>query len=139
MRTKHVLSADDAAKIIAGCKAEAEKNKWPVSVAVVDDSGRILSQIRFDGAGYGTPDVAFRKAQTSAMTRAPSADAEKLTIQRPSMLSLTDRLPLMGGVPVMFENECLGAVGVSGVLSEQDEQVAKAGVISAKFKSHQLP
>lgn len=128
MKTKTVLTAEDAAAITAACKAEADQNGWKMSVAVVDDGGRLLSLVRFDGAGYATANVALSKAETSAMNRAPSAAAEKLALDRPTMLALRDRLALQGGLPALKDGECLGAVGVSGGLSPQDEQVAKAGL-----------
>jgi glc operon protein GlcG len=128
MKTKTVLTADDAATITAACKAEADRNGWKMSIAVVDDGGRLLSVNRFDGAGYGTANVALRKAETSAMNRTPSAAAEKMAIERLSMLALADRLPLQGGLPAIKDGECIGAVGASGGLSTQDEQVAKAGL-----------
>jgi len=128
MKTRSVLTADDAALISAACQAEAIRNGWAMSVAVVDDGGRVISQIRYDGAGYATPDVALRKAQTSAMNRKPSAAAEQATLERLTMLAFNDRLPLQGGLPVMVDGQCAGAVGVSGGLSPQDEQVAQAGI-----------
>ncbi len=133
MKAKTVLTAADAARITSACKAEAERNGWAVSVAVVDDSGRLLSLVRFDGAGYGTPNVALRKAETSAMNRKPSAVAETATLERVTMLALNDRLPLQGGLPVMLNGECIGAVGVSGVLSAQDEAIAEIGLTSLQL------
>lgn len=128
MKTKIVLSAEDAAAITAGCQAEAARNKWAMSVAIVDDSGRLLSLIRSDGASYATADVALHKAETAAMNGKPSADAEQQVLDRPSMLALNDRLALQGGLPAMKDGACVGAVGVSGGLSPQDEQVATAGL-----------
>jgi len=128
MKTKTILSAEDAAAITAACQAEAGKNNWAMSVAVVDDSGRLLSLIRSDGAGYATSGVALHKAETSAMNRTPSVAAEKQALDRPSMLALRDRLALQGGLPAIKDGACVGAVGVSGGLSPQDEQVAAAGL-----------
>ena len=128
MITKTVLDAADAAAITAACQIEAQKNGWAMSVAVVDDGGRLLSLVRSDGAGYATANVALRKAETAAMNRTPSAAAEKLAIDRPTMLALDDRLPLQGALPAMKDGKCAGAVGVSGGLSPQDEQVAAAGL-----------
>lgn len=134
MKTRPVLTADDAAIISAACKAEADRNGWAMSVAVVDDGGHVLSQIRYDGAGYATPDVALRKAQTSAMNRKPSMAAEQATLERLTMLAFNDRLPLQGGLPVIVDGLCAGAVGVSGGLSPQDEQVAQAGIVALGLK-----
>jgi uncharacterized protein GlcG (DUF336 family) len=128
MITKTVLDASDAVAITAACQAEAAKNGWAMSVAVVDDSGRLLSVVRSDGAGYATANVALRKAETAAMNRQPSAAAEKLAADRPTMLALDDRLALQGALPAMKDGKCVGAVGVSGGLSPHDEQVAAAGL-----------
>lgn len=128
MRSKQVVTAEDAARISAACRQEADRNGWPVSVAVVDDGGHVLSLIRFDGAGYATPTTALRKAQTSAMTRKPSGAAEAATADRLTMLALSDRMPIQGALPILIDGECVGAVGVSGVTSAQDEQIAQAGI-----------
>lgn len=128
MKTKPVLTPDDAAAIQAACKAEAERNGWAVSVAVVDDGGHVLSVVRLDGAGYATPDVALRKARTSAMNRKPTAAAEEATLGRLTMLAFGDRLPLQGALPVLVDGDCAGAVGVSGVASADDERIARAGI-----------
>lgn len=128
MRTKPVLTAEDAAKISAACKAEAERCGWLVSVAVVDDGGHVLSLIRHEGAAYATPEVALRKARTAAMNRRPTAAAEEATLKRLTMLAFNDRLPLQGALPVMVDGQCAGAVGVSGAASPEDEQVARAGI-----------
>lgn len=106
----------------------ADQQGLAVSVAVVDDGGHVLSQIRYDGAGYATPNVALRKAQTAAMNRKPSAAAEKATLDRLTMLAFNDRLPLQGGLPVLVDGQCAGAVGVSGGTSAEDEHVAQAGI-----------
>jgi glc operon protein GlcG len=128
MITKTVLDAADAAAITAACQEEARKCGWAMSIAVVDDGGRLLSLIRSDGAGYATANVALRKAETAAMNRLPSASAEKLAADRLTMLALDDRLALQGALPAMKDGKCAGAVGVSGGLSPQDEQVAAAGL-----------
>jgi glc operon protein GlcG len=128
MIIKTVLDAADAARITAACQEEARNNGWAMSIAVVDDSGRLLSLIRSDGAGYATADVARRKAETAAMNRKSSADAEKMALDRLSMLALNDRLALQGGLAAMKDGQCIGAIGVSGGLSPQDEQVAAAGL-----------
>lgn len=128
MKIKTVLTAADAAAISAGCQAEATRNHWAMSVAVVDDSGRVMSLIRSEGAGYATANVALHKAETAAMNGTPSAAAEKQVIDRPSMLTLHDRLALQGGLPALKGGVCIAAVGVSGGLSPQDEQVAAAGL-----------
>ena len=102
-------------------------NNWNVSIAVVDDAGYLLYFERLDGAGPMTAEVAMQKAITSARTRRPSKFWEDRIKERPSFLKFPGVLPLQGGVPVMYQNECVGAIGVSGVQSHEDEQIASAG------------
>jgi uncharacterized protein GlcG (DUF336 family) len=127
MRNKPSLTASDVQKMVAACKNEATKNKWNVSIAVVDDAGYLLYLERLDGAGPVTAEVAMEKAITSARTRRPSKFWEDRIKERPSFLKFPGVLPLQGGVPVMYQNECVGAIGVSGVQSHEDEQIANAG------------
>jgi uncharacterized protein GlcG (DUF336 family) len=127
MRTKPALTASDVQKMVAACKSEATKNKWNVSIAVVDDAGYLLYLERLDGAGPVTAEVATQKAVTSARTRRPSKFWEDRIKERPSFMKFPGVLPLQGGVPVMYQNECVGAIGVSGVQSHEDEQIANAG------------
>ncbi len=127
MRTKPALTASDVQKMVAACKSEATKNKWNVSIAVVDDAGYLLYLERLDGAGLVTAEVATQKAVTSARTRRPSKFWEDRIKERPSFMKFPGVLPLQGGVPVLYQNECIGAIGVSGVQSHEDEQIANAG------------
>jgi glc operon protein GlcG len=127
MRNRPALTASDVQKMVAACKNEATKNKWNVSIAVVDDAGYLLYFERLDGAGPMTAEVAMEKALTSARTRRPSKFWEDRIKERPSFLKFPGVLPLQGGVPVMYQNECVGAIGVSGVQSHEDEQIASAG------------
>jgi glc operon protein GlcG len=127
MRNKPSLTASDVQKMVAACKNEATKNKWNVSIAVVDDAGYLLYLERLDGAGPVTAEVAMEKAITSARTRRPSKFWEDRIKERPSFMKFPGVLPLQGGVPVMYQNECVGAIGVSGVQSHEDEQIAGAG------------
>jgi len=127
MRTKPALTASDVQKMVAACKSEATKNKWNVSIAVVDDAGYLLYLERLDGAGLVTAEVATQKAVTSARTRRPSKFWEDRIKERPSFMKFPGVLPLQGGVPVLYQNECVGAIGVSGVQSHEDEQIANAG------------
>ena len=127
MRNQPTLTAADVQKMVAACKNEATKNKWSVSIAVVDDGGYALYLERLDGAGPVTAEVATEKAITSARTRRPTKFWEDRIKDRPSFLKFPGVLPLQGGVPVMYQNECVGAIGVSGVQSHEDEQIANAG------------
>ena len=128
MRNKPCLTASDAQKIVAACKVEAEKNKWNVSIAVVDEGGYLLHLERLDGAQGQSAGIALLKAQTSAAARNFTKALEDVVKERPATGSFPGRLAVQGGVPIMHQGECVGAVGVSGVKSHEDEQVAKAGV-----------
>jgi glc operon protein GlcG len=127
MRTKQCLTAADVKKILAACETEAAKNKWAVSISIVDDGGFLLGLARMDGASAITAEVATGKARTSAMTKRPSKFFEDRVKERPGFASFPAGILIQGGLPIMHENECVGAIGVSGVQSHEDEQVAQAG------------
>jgi glc operon protein GlcG len=128
MRTKPCLTSADAQKMMAACKAEAEKNKWKVSIAIVDDAGVLLHLERMEGAGPTTPEVAHGKARTAALTKQPTKLWEERVKERPAFLNYPAGLSIWGGVPIIYQNECVGAIGVSGVQSQDDEKIASAGV-----------
>ncbi len=128
MRNKPALTAVDVHKMMAACRDEAAKNKWNVTIAVVDDAGFLLHLERLDGAGPMTAEVAASKARTAAVTRRPTKAWEDMVKDRPAFLKFPENLPIQGGVPIMHQGDCVGAIGVSGVQSHQDEQVANAGV-----------
>lgn len=128
MRTKPSLTSSDAQKMMAACKAEAVAQGWAVSIAIVDEGGYLLLFDRMDGAGLLTPEVAIRKARTAALSRAPTKNLEDRLRERPSFLKLPEYLPLQGGMPIKVQSDCIGAIGVSGVQSHEDEQIANAGV-----------
>jgi uncharacterized protein GlcG (DUF336 family) len=128
MRTKPCLTSSDVQKMAAACKAEAEKNKWSVTIAIVDDAGVLLYLDRMDGASSTTAEVATAKAKTSAITRRPSKFWEDRIKERPAFLNFPGVLQIQGGLPIMYQGECVGAIGVSGVQSQEDEQIAKAGI-----------
>lgn len=127
MRTKTTLAADDAKKMIEAAKAEAAKNNWLVSIAVVDDAGMLIHLERMDGAGPQSPEVATLKAKTAALSGAPTKALEDIVKDRPAVALFPGRLPVQGGVPVMHGGACVGGIGVSGVKSHEDEIVAIAG------------
>jgi glc operon protein GlcG len=123
MRTKQCLTSPDVKKILAACEAEAAKNKWAVSISIVDDGGFL----RMDGAAAITAEVATGKARTSAMTKRPSKFFEDRVKERPGFATFPAGILIQGGLPIVHETECVGAIGVSGVQSHEDEQVAQAG------------
>jgi len=130
MKTKHVLTADDVKKILAAAEAEALANKWAVSIAVVDDGGHLLGLLRLDGAPAISAHIAPAKANTAALGRRESKVYEEVINNgRTSFLSVpTVHGMLEGGVPVVVEGETIAAVGVSGVKSNEDAQIARAGI-----------
>ena len=128
MRTKRALSLSDARKILEAARVEAEQRKWNVSIAVVDDGGFLLALERLDGAPPQSPEIATRKAWTSAMVRLPTKTVEDMVKERPGLLGFPGQLRVQGGLPIQVEGECVGAVGVSGAASHEDEQVARAGL-----------
>ena len=128
MRTKPCLTSADVKKMMAAAMAEAGKNNWKVTVAIVDDGGFMLHLERMDGAAVTTAEVAVGKARTSALTRRPSKDFEERVKERPAFIAFPAGLFIQGAVPIMHQNECVGAIGVWGVQSFEDEQIARAGI-----------
>jgi glc operon protein GlcG len=113
--------------MMAACKAEAQKNKWNVSIAILDDAGTLLLFERLDGAGPATAEVAQGKAIASVMTKRPSKFLEDRLKDRPGFLKFPAGIPIQGGIPLLHQGDCVGAIGVSGVQSHEDEQIANAG------------
>jgi len=128
MRNRPCLTLADVKKMLAACEAEAAKNKWAVAISIVDEGGFLLGFERMDGAPTISAEVSMGKARTSAMTRRPSKVFEDRVKERPAFVSFPAGILIQGGVPIMHQNECVGAIGVSGVQSHEDEQVALAGV-----------
>ncbi len=125
---RKTLSLEAANKIIAGAIAEARANNWLVDIAVVDEGGHLLSFQRMDGALIGSIDVAIGKARTASLFKRPTKVLEEVAKTRPGILTLPNGVLMQGGVPVVVNGQTVGAVGVSGVTSQQDEQVAEAGI-----------
>ncbi|WP_428425261.1 GlcG/HbpS family heme-binding protein [Methylibium sp.] len=130
MQTKPVLALDDIKRIAAAAEAEALANQWAVTIAVVDDGGHLLWLQRLDGAAPVSAHIAPAKAHTAALGRRESRVYEEVINQgRTSFLSApTIAGMLEGGVPILVQGQCVGAVGVSGVKSNEDAQIARAGI-----------
>jgi glc operon protein GlcG len=130
MKNKPVLELADVKTIAAAAEAEALKNNWAVSIAIVDDGGHLLHFQRLDGAAAISSHIAPAKAHTAAMGRRESKVYEDIINGgRYSFLSAPNLQGMLeGGVPIMKDGQCLGAVGVSGVKSTEDAQIAKAGM-----------
>jgi uncharacterized protein GlcG (DUF336 family) len=130
MKTKHTLESSDLKLIAAAAEAEALKNNWTVSIAIVDDGGHLLHFNRLDGAPVMSATMAPAKAHTAAMGKRESKVYEDLINgPRVAFLSAPNLQGMLeGAVPIMKDGQCLGAVGVSGVKSTEDAQIAKAGI-----------
>jgi len=130
MNSKPSLTLEDVKRIAAAAEAEASANKWAVSIAIVDDGGHLLWLQRLDGAAPISAQIAPNKARTSALGRRESRIYEEMINQgRVSFLSAPGLEALLeGGVPIMVQGHCVGAVGVSGVKSTEDAQIARAGI-----------
>lgn len=130
MNTRPTLTAADARTIAAAAEHEALANGWAVSIAVVDDGGHVWWLQRLDGAPPISAEIAPAKARTAALGRRESKVYEDMINQgRVSFLSAPVLHGMLeGGVPIMVEGQCVGAVGVSGVRSSEDAQIARAGI-----------
>ena len=128
MQTKPVLTMSETSRILQAARAEAEKHKWPVAIAVVDDGGHLLGMLRLDDSSPISSEMAIGKARTSAVGRRESRLYEELVNNgRIAFLSAPLVATLEGGVPVVVDGQVVGAVGVSGMKSGEDAQVATAG------------
>lgn len=129
MKSRVALEAEDVQAALEAAKVEAVKNGWVVSIAVVDDGGHALGFLRLTDATPLSAQIAFGKARTAAISRRESRFYEDVVKNgRTAFLSVTDVTTLEGGVPILIGGQCVGAVGVSGVRSDQDAQIANAGV-----------
>jgi len=127
MKTKPCLTLDDCRKMIAACEAEARKHNWNVAIAILDDGGHLLMLERMDGATPANAEIATQKGRTAAISRRSTKMWEdRIKDGRLSMLKMPV-LPVQGGIPIMYQGECVGGIGVSGVQSHEDEQIAQAG------------
>jgi glc operon protein GlcG len=130
MRRRPSLTSDDVLKIVAACKDAGAKRKREPTVAVVDAGGHILHLERPDRNGVNTVEMSTLKARTAALRGRPSSAFEARVKDRPGFLMVPNCLGVEGGVPILFEGECIGGVGVSGI-DHDDEPVAQAGVDAA--------
>ena len=130
MKSKAMLENADIKAIAAAAEAEALKNKWAVTIAIVDDGGHLLHLQRLDGAAPVSAHIAPAKANTAAMGQRESKVYEDvINGGRTAFLSAPYLQGMLeGGVPIIKDGQCIGAVGVSGVKSSEDAQVARAGI-----------
>jgi uncharacterized protein GlcG (DUF336 family) len=128
MKNRPMLTLDDCRKISAAAEAEAKKNNWNVCIAILDDGGHLLHLARMDGATPANARIAVEKGRTSAETRRSTANWQERVAKRPEMLRMPNVTPVQGGLPIVVDGICVGGVGVSGVQSHEDEQIASAGI-----------
>ncbi len=128
---KKTLTLEAAKKVAAAAEAEAVKNKWNVVIAVVDDGGHLIYLQRMDTTQTGSVEVAIRKAQTAMSFKRPTKVFEDAIAGGRNALIALGALPLEGGLPISAGGQVIGGIGVSGVTSVQDGQIAKAGADSA--------
>lgn len=125
---KTALNLAAAKEIAAAAEAEARKNNWNVSIAIVDEAGRLLYFQRMDDTTNASVEVAIAKAVHSANYRRDTKFHEELLSKGNNVvLGLPNSLPIEGGLRLMSEGRVIGGIGVSGVQSPQDGQIAKAG------------
>ena len=130
MKSKSTLEFSDVQAMASAAVAEAVKNGWAVTIAIVDDGGHLLHLQRLDGAAPISAHIAPAKANTAAMgQRETKVYEDMINGGRVSFLSAPEiKGMLEGGLPIMKDGQCLGAVGVSGVKSTEDAQIARAGL-----------
>ena len=127
------VGLDQARKIAAGAVAEANKNNWKVAVAIVDTHGFLKYYEMMDDTQTASANVAVEKARTAAMFRRPTKMLEdSIASGRNALLGMKGAIPIEGGIPIVVGGKCVGAVGVSGLTSPQDAQVAQAGLDALK-------
>jgi glc operon protein GlcG len=124
------ISLEQAKKVLAGAEAEAKKHAWNVVIAVLDSGGHLVMLERLDGTQLGSIEAAKDKAYSAVLYRRPTKVFQDLVGQggpNLRLLRLSGASPLEGGIPIIVAGKLIGAVGVSGMTSEQDAQVAQAG------------
>ena len=132
MKTKPCLTLEDCRRITAAAEAEAKKNNWNVTIAIVDDGGHVLLLTRMDGTAPVTAEIATQKSRSAAIARRSTKVTEdRIAAGRIALLRMPP-LPVQGGLPIMVQSECVGGIGVSGVQSHEDEQVCSAGLAVLK-------
>lgn len=128
MKTRPELTLDDCKQISAAAEAEAKRNKWNVAIAILDDGGHLLHFVRMEGATPASARIALAKGRTAAETRRSSGNWQERVKTRPELTKMPGILPVQGGLPIVVDGVCVGGIGVSGVQSHEDEQIAQAGI-----------
>jgi len=128
------ISLEQAKKVMAGAEAEAKKNNWPVVITILDSGGNLVMLQRLDNAQWGSVEIAKEKARSAVALRRPTKALQDLIAQGGANLRLLNigYSVLEGGIPIVVDGKIIGSVGVSGVTSQQDAQIAQAGIDAMK-------
>ncbi len=129
------ITLDQAKKAMAGAEAEAKKNNWPVVIAILDSGGNVVMLQRLDNAHLGSVEVARDKARSAVAYRRPTKAFQDAIAQGGAnlrLLGLSGASLIEGGIPIMMDGKIVGGIGVSGVTSQQDAQIAQAGIDALK-------
>jgi uncharacterized protein GlcG (DUF336 family) len=128
------ITNEQAKKVMAGAEAEAVKNKWPVVITILDSGGNIMMVQRLDNAQFGSVDISRDKAKSAVALRRPTKALQDLIAQGGANLRLLNigYSVLEGGIPIVVGGKVIGSIGVSGVTSQQDAQIAQAGIDALK-------
>jgi uncharacterized protein GlcG (DUF336 family) len=133
LQASRTVAIEGAQRALVAAAAEARKQGWAVSIAVVDPAGELVAFMRLDGAPHSSIDISRGKARTAARFRRPTKGLDSaLAAGRLAILGMEGVTPVEGGVPIVINGEVVGAVGVSGVTSAQDAQVARAGAAAVQ-------
>jgi uncharacterized protein GlcG (DUF336 family) len=125
------ITLDQAKKVLEGAEAEAKKNNWNVVITVLDSGGQLVAMHRLDNTQFGSVEVAREKAFSAVAFRRPTKVFQDLIGkggENLRLLNLSGASMLEGGIPIIVDGKIIGAVGVSGVTSQQDAQTAQAGI-----------
>lgn len=133
LRATSMLTLDGARNIAAAAEAEAKKNSWSVSIAIVDASGGLVLFQKGDGTRPSNVEFALAKARTAARFQRQTRLLDSAVTAGRIQWLAADALPIEGGVPIIVSGQVIGAVGVSGATSAQDAQVASAGIAALKL------
>lgn len=129
------INLEQAKKVLAGAEAEARKNSWNVVIAILDSGGHLVLLQRLDNTQFASIEVAQQKAYSAVAFRRPTKvfqDGVAAGGEGLRLLRLAGATPIEGGLPLIFDGKIVGAIGVSGVTSQQDNQIAKAGADTLK-------
>jgi glc operon protein GlcG len=128
MQQKHILDLESAKRVAAAAEQEAGKNGWNVVIAIVDDGGHLI-YLQRDNVQLGSIDVAINKAKAAVIFRRPTRFwQDMISGERPEYLGMPGMLPVEGGLPLLFDDQVVGGIGISGVKSHDDGIIAEAGV-----------